>query len=314
MKFLVMAFIFYHYSFPVKADDDSSCLKTFQEFGLIGTPVHQGQPHKSVHRAYHHLNQSGFWRHLQIPYRNLGTLPFENTNLIYRQIFHKTLEILNQDLRPALIGGDHSLSFGSISALLQHNPDLKVLWIDAHADINTPETSPSGNIHGMPLAGLIGLAEKEQFHMPWLVQKLQPDNLIYLGLRDIDEGERAFIETYNIENYTPQDIRNTGLKHILSNISEKWKDEKVHLSFDIDSLDSSLVPATGTPVDQGLNLKEALTIINWAKQNLQLSSFEVVEFHPGLAKTKEELKTTERHVQMIIENLLSPVESEVLFH
>ena len=115
------------------------------------------------------------------------------------------------------------------------------------------------------------------------------------------------MKQYNIENYNPQDIHKMGLKNILSDISKRWRNQPVHLSFDIDVLDSSLVPCTSTPVANGIDLKEALTITNWVKKELQIVSFEIAEFNPELAKTKQELETTEYHVQTILNNLLSPV-------
>ena len=214
---------------------------------------------------------------------------------------------MDSGFRPALIGGDHSQSFATISAILNEYPKLRVIWLDAHSDLNTPATSPSGNIHGMPVAGLTGLVDKKVWNMPWLNQSLAFDRLIYLGIRDLDQGEINFIKKYKIESYSPQEIRSTGLNNILSDISKRWKGQMVHFSFDIDALDSSLVPCTGFPVDEGLNLQEALTIIDWVKKEFQLVSFEVTEFNPELAKTKKELETTEYHVQSVIKSLLNPV-------
>ena len=281
--------------------------KNFQPFGLLGTSICHGQSHKGVARAYAHLEKMGFWKHANTSYKDFGALPFEESFFIYEKLFYKTSEIIKKGFRPALIGGDHSQSFATVSALLNAYPDLRIIWLDAHADINTPETSFSGNIHGMPIAGLMGLSSKEDWNKSWLNQTLKPDRLVYFGLRDLDEGEVTFMKKYNIENYDPQDIRKKGLESILKDISKRWKGKPVHLSFDIDALDSSLVPCTFTPVANGLNLKEALTITNWVKKELQIVSFEMAEFNPELAKTKKELEVTEYHVQAILNNLLSPV-------
>ena len=140
-------------------------------------------------------------------------------------------------------------------------PDVKVIWLDAHADINIPLTSPSGNIHGMPVAGLMGLAPKEAWKIPWLNQSLTPDRIVYFGLRDVDPDEVQTIRTHEIENYSSEYIHKKGLERIFPSISKRWKNQKVHLSLDIDALDHSLVPATGTPVGKGLTLKQVLQII-----------------------------------------------------
>ena len=290
-------------SFLAKAEN---CHTIWKGFGLLGTSIHQGQPHQGVQKAYAHFDNIGFWKKINSPHKNFGSLPFEKSLLIYESLFYKTLEIIEEGFRPALIGGDHSQSFATISALLKHYPDLKVLWVDAHADINTPETSLSGNIHGMPVAGLMGFTEKEPWNKNWLNQSLKPHQLIYLGLRDLDKGEIVLIKKHHIENYTPQAFRKVGLKNVLIDIAKKWKGKAVHFSFDIDALDSSLAPATGTPSSDGLTIEETLEMINWAKQELHLVSFEFTEFNPDLAKTKEELKKTEYAVQSILSHLLSP--------
>ena len=128
---------------------------------------------------------------------------------------------MDRGFRPALIGGDHSQAFATISAVLKKYPDVKIIWIDAHADINTPGTSPSGNIHGMPVAALMGLAPKAVWKMPWLNQSLTPDNIVYFGIRELDPGEVHTVRKYGIENYSPTQIRGKGLKNILSGISRR---------------------------------------------------------------------------------------------
>ena len=151
--------------------------------------------------------------------------------------------------------------------------------------INTPETSPSGNLHGMPVAGLLGLIDKNKWAMPWLSQVLKPNQFVQLGVRDIDEGEKRLVEELDIEYYSPREIRQKGLENLLKELSVQWKSHPVHLSFDIDSLSSELVPATATPVEKGLTLEEARLIIQFSHRHFDLISAEVVEFNPELAKT-----------------------------
>ena len=273
-------------------------------FGVLGTSINHGQLHRGVSRAYVYLEKAGFWGSITVPYRNFRALSMEQPVSIYEALYYKTLEIMDRGFRPALIGGDHSQSFATVSAILIRHPDVKVIWIDAHADINTPLTSPSGNIHGMPVAGLMSLAPKAVWRMPWLNQSLTSDRIIYFGIRDLDPGEIQVIREQGIENYTSSQIHTEGLKDILSGISGRWKGQKVHVSFDIDALDASLVPATGTPVRGGLTMEQLFTIIDWVKREFRLVSFEVTEFNPDLAKTKEDLRTTQYHTQEAIKRFL----------
>ncbi len=276
-------------------------------FAILGTSIAHGQPKPGVDRAYDYLELVGFWKELSDKYefKNFGGLQRVDASRAYNELFHKTLEILNSHYRPLLIGGDHSQAFASISALGNKYPDLRIIWVDAHADLNTPQTSPTGNSHGMPLSGLLGLVDRNIWGMPWMNQNLKPDQVVYLGVRDIDQGEREIIKNLNIELYSPEDIDKKGLSQILRDVAKRWKGHPTHLSFDIDGLDQSLVPATGTPVSKGLNMEQAQVIIESCKTEFNLVSGEIVEFNPDLAKTPEELVVTEKNVKQLIEWFLS---------
>ncbi len=276
-------------------------------FAILGTSIAHGQPKPGVDRAYDYLELIGFWKELgeKYDFKNFGSLNRVDASKAYNDLFHKTLEILNSNYRPLLIGGDHSQAFASISALGNKYPDLRVIWVDAHADLNTPQTSPTGNSHGMPLSGLLGLVDKNIWGMPWMNQNLKPDQVIYLGVRDIDKGEREILSDLKIEHYSPEDIKIKGLKNILSHVAKKWKSHPTHLSFDIDGLDYNLVPATGTPVSQGLDMEQAHMIIEACKKDFNFVSCEVVEFNPDLAKTPTELSMTEKNVKLLIEWILN---------
>ncbi len=281
-------------------------MKNKKTFGLLGTAIGHGQPKRGVELSYDHFNKMGFWEKLaeEFEFQNFGTLPQDKNSQAYNTLFHKTLEIINSGHRPLLFGGDHSQAFATVSALLNKYPDLHIIWVDAHADLNTPETSPSGNSHGMPLSGLFGWVDKNIWGMPWMNQLLKPDQVIHLGVRDMDKGEIALMEKHNIEFYRPEEIRTKGLTTILSDIAERWKSFPTHLSFDIDGLDQTLVPATGTPVGQGLDMTEGLEIIQTCKSHFNLVSCEIVEFNPLLAKNPEELVTTEKNVSALLKEVL----------
>lgn len=278
-----------------------------KKFGILGTTIGHGQPKPGVEKAYEYLELVGFWESLKkdFDFQDFGSLENVSADKAYNNLFHKTLEIINSGYRPLLIGGDHSQAFASISALSNKYSDLKILWVDAHADLNTPETSPSGNSHGMPLSGLLGLVDKNIWGMPWMNQFLKPDQVIHLGVRDIDDGEIQLMEKHNIEYYRPEQIKEKGLNLILEDIAQRWQGHPTHLSFDIDGLDHSLVPATGTPVGDGLNMDDAKLIIETCKKDFSFVSCEVVEFNPDLAKSPAELTTTENNVKELIRMILN---------
>jgi arginase len=276
-------------------------------FALLGTSIWQGQPKPGVDRSFDYLKLVGFWEDLQknYDYVDLGALDKAALEQIYNDLFHKTLEIINKGYRPLLLGGDHSQAFASISAIGNKYEDLRILWIDAHADMNTPETSPSGNSHGMPLAGLFGWVDKNIWGMPWMNQLLKPHQVVQLGIRDADAGEIELMKKYGVEYYPPEAIREQGLSNILDDVAQRWQGLPTHLSFDIDGLDQALVPATGTPVGDGLTMDDAKMIIERVRTDFNLIAAEIVEFNPDLAKNPEELRTTETNVKQLIEWVLA---------
>ncbi len=281
-------------------------MKNTNKFALLGTSIWQGQPKPGVDRSYDYLKLVGFWEELSKTHDfiNMGALDKAEVDQVYNNLFHKTLEIVNSGLRPLLLGGDHSQAFASISALCNKYPDLRILWIDAHADMNTPETSPSGNSHGMPLSGLLGWVDKNIWGMPWMNQLLKPEQVIQIGIRDVDAGELKLLKDHGIEYYPPEAVREKGITAILQDIAKRWKDHPMHLSFDIDGLDDSLIPATGTPVGNGLTMEDATQIIHRSLDDFNLVSAEIVEFNPDLAKNAEELRTTEMNVKKLLQMML----------
>ena len=140
---------------------------------------------------------------------------------------------------PLILGGDHSIAIGSIAGAASRCRELGVIWFDAHADINIPETSPSGNIHGMPLAASLGIGYPELANVGGRIGKIKPENLIYLGVRDVDPGEAELISRYGIKNYSPAEIRSRGMEIVvreaLATLSIRC--DAIHLSFDLDGID-----------------------------------------------------------------------------
>lgn len=222
---------------------------------------------------------------------------------------HRLMMVLEQELRKErtllTLGGDHSIAIGTLAASLKVKPDTKVVWVDAHADINTFFTSPTGNIHGMPLAFFFNLIVDEDAKkaFEW-VPDLKVENLVYIGLRDVDSGERKFIKELGITTYYAEDVAEMGIDKVLEETLAQLcptGEESVHLSFDVDGLDPKYIPATGTPVPGGLSLLDGQKIINSLMRNSQLISFDLVEVNPMLGEDKEDLELTAQSVNSLLE-------------
>jgi arginase len=198
-----------------------------------------------------------------------------------------------------ILGGDHGLAAGSISGMLKTYPDLKVVWIDAHGDCNTPETSPSGNYHGMPVAHLLGWIKKGDVKgFNWLYDTpfLKPENIVYIGLRDIDAEEKKLLKKHNIKCYSPFDIEFAGgmgnvMKETLEYLKCDGKTPEttnpIHCSWDVDGCDPSFMTGTGTRSRCGLTLRESHFILQTLYNTKNLVSLDMVEVNTLLETSTE---------------------------
>jgi len=186
---------------------------------------------------------------------------------------------------PVTLGGDHSLAMGTISGTLDTYPDACVVWIDAHADINTTETTGSGNIHGMPVSFLLGIGSKIP-EFSWVKAALKPERLVYIGLRDIDSGEKRLLKENNIKAFSMHEVDKYGIGKVvemaLDHVNPK-RDLPIHLSFDVDALDPSVAPSTGTPVRGGLTFREGHYICEAIHETGLLVALDLMEVNPSLA-------------------------------
>lgn len=189
---------------------------------------------------------------------------------------------------PLMLGGDHSMSIGSLAGIAAHcrdnNKRLGVIWVDAHSDINTPDTTPSGNIHGMPVAVGLGIGAKELTSVGGDFVKLSPSNVTMIGLRSVDPGERALIKELGIDAYSMTEVDKLGMYAIMLTVLEHMKTrvDHLHISFDIDSVDPSVAKGVGTPVPGGLSYRETHLIMEMAAESGLVKSFEVTEVNPIL--------------------------------
>lgn len=182
---------------------------------------------------------------------------------------------------PLTIGGDHSLALGSITGIAKHYENLGVIWFDAHGDLNTSETSPSGNIHGMILAGLLGIGDKDLIDTYNEGPSLKTENIVLIGLRDLDDGEKELIKERNILAFTMSDVRALGLIEILDRTLKHLVDcDGLHLSFDVDSLDPSEMVGTGTKVPGGMFIAEVIMFMERLSETDLLTSMDLVEVNP----------------------------------
>jgi len=212
------------------------------------------------------------------------------------ELFERAYKASTEGKFTLVVGGDHSIATGSIAASLQRHPNLAVLWIDAHADCNTPETSPSQNYHGMPAAHLMGWFKKQAPGFEWLnaVPRLKEENLAYIGLRQVDSGERRLLEASSVEYFTMQDVDHVGIAtavaECLRAIDPKG-DRPIHLSFDIDACDPMIAPGTGTLARGGLTYREAHYICETVYATGRLVAMDMVEINPKLDPVSDKCDT-----------------------
>lgn len=190
----------------------------------------------------------------------------------YSSVTNLVIEAQKHYEVPVTLGGDHSLGLATVSgSLVSYNNNVLVIWIDAHGDINTPKTSPTGSTHGMPVAGLMRFAKNTLIDSKY---KLDPKNIIYYGVRDLDMGEIETIAKHGIH-----------LAKTLDEVYEKInKYDNVHISFDVDSIDPKIMPCTGVKADNGINPMDAKAIIEYTLSRDKLVALDVVELNPDIEK------------------------------
>lgn len=182
-----------------------------------------------------------------------------NLNLNLKNLYMTNYETLNKKITNINVGGDHSMGISSVGASLNvFKNKTKVIWIDAHADINTRASSPSGNVHGMPLSFITGL--DKSFDYPWIQNTLEFQNLCYIGIRDLDPEEINIIKTHNIKTISVREF-NSNTTQVIKNLVSWVGTNPVHISFDVDSLDPSFIQYTGTRVPDGLDYNMVIKFI-----------------------------------------------------
>jgi arginase len=208
--------------------------------------------------------------------------------IAWNQAVHDAMyEELKTGRMPILLGGDHCLGIGSISAVARHCRDvgkkLRILWLDAHADFNTSNLTPSGNIHGMPVATLCGFGPKELTEIGGLVPAISPKWVRQIGIRSVDEGERRFVHEQDLEVFDMRYIDEMGMRHTME-LALATLDENTHLhvSFDVDFLDPVMAPGVGTTVMGGPTYREAHLCMEMIADTGRMASLDLMELNPAL--------------------------------
>jgi arginase len=198
---------------------------------------------------------------------------------------------------PLVLGGDHSVALGTMGGLAAENGPGGALWIDAHGDLNRPETSPSGNVHGMPLAAALGLAGQEFESEAWPLPALERERVAIVGVRALDDGERRLLEGLGVQVFTMSEIDRMGMETVIREaLGVIAGPGFVHVSLDLDALDPEIAPGVGTPVRGGLSYREAHLAMELVAESGLAGSLEVVEVNPILDR---ENATAELAVELV---------------
>jgi len=197
----------------------------------------------------------------------------------------KVEEVLSNGRFPLVFGGDHSIAIGTIAGLAKHYSNMGVIWYDAHGDLNTGETSPSGNIHGMPLAVSLGIGDSTLTAIGGEHAKIKPENIVIIGARSLDEGEKVLIKEKGIKVFTMHEIDRMGMAAVMEEAIAYLRERQtdgVHLSLDLDGLDPHDAPGVGTPVLGGISYRESHLAMEMLEEANILTSAEFVEVNPIL--------------------------------
>jgi arginase len=271
---------------------------------LIGAPTDVGAADRGASMGPEALRVAGLARALrerELDVLDLGNLngpgnPWQPPREGYRhlpevvrwnRLVHEAVYAqLQQQRLPLLLGGDHSLSVGSISAVARHCREqgrkLRVLWLDAHADFNTSELSPSGNVHGMPLACLCGFGPAELTGLGGATPALEPAWVRELGVRSVDGGEKRFLHEQGLEVFDMRYVDEMGMRQTVEQaLAGLDGDTHLHVSFDVDFLDPEIAPGVGTRVPGGPTYREAQLCMEMIADTRRLGSLDVVELNPA---------------------------------
>lgn len=305
------------------------------QIGVVGAPLVHGQPLSGTNAAPGLLRDSGLFEKLKRKGSTLwdhGDLQFEvidnddelvpgckfakTVSQANKQIADTVSQVLRENHRCLLLGGDHSVGLGSVFGHCRVRKDVAVIWVDAHADINTPLTSTSGNLHGMPVSFLVKELRDMRPPVPgmeWCKPCITHKQLAYIGLRDVDPAEQVFLDALKICHFTTEDVKTHGIDYVMKAALDRvdpLRNRPIHLSFDVDSLDPEHMPATGTRVPGGLSLREALRLLRLIHNTGRLSVMDIVELNPTLVPKWQGYFSADITVELILKAFTGAVRQQ----
>ncbi|KAI8912572.1 hypothetical protein EDD86DRAFT_201725 [Gorgonomyces haynaldii] len=284
-------------------------IKAPQTVTIIAASFHGGQPKKGVDVGPEWMLKRGLVKQLEglgwhvnsaeprdyeekkpkteFQYRNVKNINW--VSAVAKDVHERVKNVVSKGQIALTLGGDHSLGMGTLSGTAAVHPNIGVIWVDAHADINTVDTTDSGNLHGCPVSFVMGLGpELEPFK--WLKPCIKPDRIVYIGLRDVDAGEKKILKENNIKAFSMHEVDKYGIGKIMEmTFDYLGRDTPIHLSFDVDAMDPSVAPATGTPVRGGLTFREGHYLCESIFETGRLVSVDIMEVNPTLKQDEEEL-------------------------
>lgn len=271
---------------------------------IIGVPLDHGQSRRGVNMGPSAIRYAGAIDRLEAighdvtdegdihvdvaKNTEINTSNLKNVNEIIKAnktLAEKVEGVVKSGNFPLVLGGDHSIAIGTLAGLASSYDNLGVIWYDAHADMNTSETSPSGNIHGMPLAVCIGLGDERLVNLHLEGAKVNPENIVIIGARDVDPGERVLIKERGIKVFTMHEIDKNGMSSVMEDAIAYLQSREVdgvHLSLDLDGLDPLYTPGVGTPVPGGISYRESHLAMEMLEESGMITSAEFVEVNPIL--------------------------------
>jgi arginase len=283
--------------------------------GIFGVPLDLGQDRRGVDMgpsAIRYARLQAALAELGYPVSDLGNAatPIPETvdkngevrhldavRGVCEEVAGRAGAMVSEGLFPIFLGGDHSISIGTVSGVVRSSGRTGVLWLDAHADYNTPETSPSGNIHGMPLSVLTGRGHPDLVSIGGEGASVRPEDVVILGLRSVDVKERGLLREAGVRVYTMKEIDAYGAASVVRRALKDLSDlERVHISFDLDVVDPAIAPGVGTPVRGGLTYREAHLVMELINEAAIVTSLDVVEVNPILDDGNE---TAELAVELV---------------
>lgn len=289
-----------------------------KQVSIIGVPMDLGQTRRGVDMGPSAIRYAGLTERI----RTLGytvhdegdikveiqerSIPKETANLknliavsdASEALAKKVEDTISRGCFPLVLGGDHSVALGTLAGVAKKHQNLGLIWYDAHGDLNTAETSPSGNIHGMPLAASLGIGHRSLTDIGGFSPKVKPEHVVIIGARDLDQGERALIKEKGIRVYTMHEIDRLGMTTVMKETIDYLREhtDHVHLSLDLDGLDPTEAPGVGTPVAGGLSYRESHLAMEMLEEADIITSAEFVEVNPIL---DEKNKTGDAAVALI---------------